>query len=66
MNSEILRFLANRRGTRWDLRNRGHLIWRIDPFADFLLEPSVGPRGGGIGGLGAAADSRQGVEEAAR
>jgi hypothetical protein len=50
----------------WDLRNRGHLNCRNDPFVASLLEPSVSRRGGGIGGLGAAADSCQGPEDAAK
>ena len=64
-NSRTFRFLANRRGTSEDLRNRGHLNRCNDHFAGLLLEPSVGPRGRGLGGLGAAADSRQGAEQEA-
>jgi len=60
MSSGTLRFLANLGGARWDLRNLGHLNCRSDYFADFLLEPSVSRRGRGTGGLGTAADSRQG------
>src|ERR1700674_1280004 len=65
MNSATLRFLANQGGARWDVRTRGYLICRNDHFAAFLLEPSLSPCGGGIGGLGAAADSRHGAQGAA-